>query len=339
MVEKVRLGLIGTGRIGRMHARNLKYRIPGAELAAVSDIMEEAARSVANELAIPVVETDCRKLLERDDIDGVVICSPTDTHAEIVEEAAAEGKHIFCEKPIALEIDRTEKALAAVIEAGVKLQVGFNRRFDPSFNKAQQLIKSGKIGTPHLVRITSRDPGPPPIAYVKSSGGLFLDMMIHDFDMARFLLGDEVSELMAYGDCLVDPTIGEAGDIDTAIVVLKYRSGAMGAIDNSRKAVYGYDQRIEIHGSEGTIMVGNKTPTEVRLHTEDAISGDVLLNFFIERYEDSFLAEMDEFIECIRNDKAPPVSGIDGLISLKMAHAALKSLKTRSFACVDSIQN
>ncbi|HHX25338.1 MAG TPA: inositol 2-dehydrogenase [Firmicutes bacterium] len=339
MVEKVRLGLIGTGRIGRMHARNLKYRIPGAELAAVSDIMEEAARSVAKELAIPVVETDYRKLLERDDINGVVICSPTGTHAQITEEAAAEGKHIFCEKPIALEIDRTEKALAAVKEAGVKLQVGFNRRFDPSFNKAQRLIKSGEIGTPHIVRITSRDPGPPPIAYVESSGGLFLDMMIHDFDMARFLLSDDVSELMAYGDCLVDPAIGEAGDIDTAIVVLKYKNGAMGAIDNSRKAVYGYDQRIEIHGSKGTVIVGNKTPTEVRLHTEDAISGDVLLNFFIERYEDSFLAEMGEFIECIRNDKDPSVSGIDGLMSLKMAYAALKSLKTGSFACVDSIRS
>ena len=163
-----------------------------------------------------------------------------------------------------------------------------------------------------------------------------MDMMIHDLDMARFLLGDEVSELMAHGNCLIDPAIGEAGDIDTAIVVLKYKNGAMGAIDNSRKAVYGYDQRIEIHGSEGTIIVGNKTPTEVMVHTEDGISGDVLLDFFIERYEDSFLAEMDEFINCIRNDKEPSVGGIDGLISLRMAYAALKSLKTGSFVPVNS---
>lgn len=332
----MRLGLIGTGRIGKMHARNIKYRIPGAELVAVSDIMEEAARNVGKELSIPIVETDYAKLLHREDIDGVVICSPTDTHARIVQGAAAAGKHIFCEKPIALEIDRTKETLAAVAETGVKLQVGFNRRFDPSFRKAQQLIKSGKIGVPHVVRITSRDPLPPPISYVKSSGGLFLDMMIHDFDMARFLLQDEVSDLMAVGGCLVDPAIGEAGDVDTAIVVLKYESGAMGAIDNSRKAVYGYDQRIEIHGSEGTIIVGNKTPTEVKLHTENAISGDVLLNFFIERYEDSFLSEMSEFIDCVRNDKMPSVGGIDGLASIQMAYAALESLKTRSFVRVDS---
>ena len=336
MMEKVCLGLIGTGRIGRMHARNLKYRIPGAKLVAVSDIVEEAARSVATELDIPFAETDYRKLLQRKDIDGVVVCSSTDTHAQIVEEAAAAGKHVFCEKPIALEIDRTKQVLTAVEEAGVKLQVGFNRRFDPSFRKAQQLIESGEIGTPHVVRITSRDPAPPPIAYIKSSGGLFLDMMIHDLDMARFLLGEEVTELMALGNCLIDPAIGEAGDIDTAIVVLKYKNGAMGAIDNSRKATYGYDQRIEIHGSQGTIIVGNKTPTEVVVHNEDAISGDVLLNFFIERYEDSFLAEMDEFISCVRNDKEPSVSGMDGLMSLRMAYAALKSLETGSFACVDS---
>ncbi|HOB88966.1 MAG: inositol 2-dehydrogenase [Bacillota bacterium] len=339
MVEKVRLGLIGTGRIGRIHAYNLRYRIPKAELVAVVDIIEDAACCCANELGVPVAETDCCKIFERDDIDAVVICCPTNLHADLIEQAAAAGKHIFCEKPIALEIDRTERALAAVEEAGVKLQVGFNRRFDPSFRKAQQLIKSGEIGTPHIVRITSRDPGPPPIEYVKVSGGLFADMMIHDFDMARFLLGDDVKELVAYGDCLVDPAIGEAGDIDTAIVVLKYENGAMGAIDNSRKAVYGYDQRIEIHGSKGTIIVGNKTPTEVKLHTEDGISGDVLLNFFIERYQESFLAEMEEFIECVLSDKEPSVSGIDGLKSLKMAYAALESLKTGSFVNVNSIQS
>ncbi len=332
---KVGLGVIGAGRIGRIHARNLKYLIPGAKLVAISDIIEEAARKVAAELEISSVETDYHDLLQRKDLDAVVICSSTDTHAQIIEEAAVAGKHIFCEKPIALEIDRINQALVTVKKAGVKLQVGFNRRFDPSFRKAKQLIESGEIGTPHLVRITSRDPAPPPLDYVKVSGGLFLDMMIHDFDMARFLLGDEVKELMAVGDCLIDPAIGEAGDIDTAIVTLKYKNGALGAIDNSRKAVYGYDQRIEIHGSKGTILVGNKTPTEVVLHTKGAISGDVLLNFFLERYKDSYLAEMAEFIDCIRNNTEPSVGGIDGLVSVQMGYAALNSLQTGKFVSID----
>lgn len=335
-MKEVGLGVIGAGRIGRIHARNLKYLIPGAKLKAVSDIVEEAASKVAGELDIPSVETDHRKLLERDDIAGVVICSSTDTHAKIMEEAAEAGKHIFCEKPIALEIPRIKQALSVVEKAGVKLQVGFNRRFDPSFRKARKLIESGEIGVPHVVRITSRDPAPPPIAYVKSSGGLFLDMMIHDFDMARFLIGDEITELMALGDCLIDPAIGEAGDVDTAIVTFRFKNGAMGAIDNSRKAIYGYDQRIEVHGSKGTIRVGNKTPTEVVLHTENGIQGDVLLNFFIERYQDSYLAEMEEFVNCIINDEEPSVGGFDGLISVQMGYAALKSLQTKGFVCVDS---
>ncbi|HXL04149.1 MAG: inositol 2-dehydrogenase [Firmicutes bacterium] len=335
-MEEVGLGVIGAGRIGKIHARNLKYLIPGAKLVAISDIVEEAAYQAARELDIPSVETDHGKLLERKDIRGIVICSSTDTHADIIEEAAEAGKHIFCEKPIALEIPRIEQALSVVEKAGVKLQVGFNRRFDPSFKKAKQLIESGEIGVPYVIRITSRDPAPPPIAYVKSSGGLFLDMMIHDFDMARFLIGDEISELMAVGDCLIDPAIGEAGDIDTAIVTLKFKNGVMGAIDNSRKTAYGYDQRIEVHGSKGTITVGNKTPTEVILHNESGIQGDVLLNFFIERYQDSYLAEMEEFVNCIMNDEEPSVGGFDGLISVRMGYAALESLQTKRFVTFEN---
>jgi len=333
-MEKVNIGVIGVGRIGRLHARNLKYQVPGIKMLAVADIFEKSAREVASQLEIPISEKDYRVLLENDDIDAVVICSSTDTHAQVVSEAAEAGKHIFCEKPIALDLDKIDQAIAAVKKAGIKLQVGFNRRFDPSFKKAKDLVAKGTIGTPHLVRITSRDPEPPPISYIKVSGGIFLDMMIHDFDMARYLLDQEVVELMAVGSCLVDPAIGEAGDIDTAIVTLKYENGAWGTIDNSRKAVYGYDQRIEIFGSDGCVMVGNPKPTEVIFNSAKDTISDKPLYFFIERYKEAYLAEMEEFINCIREDKEPPVGGFDGKISVQMGYAAKESLEKRSFVKV-----
>jgi myo-inositol 2-dehydrogenase/D-chiro-inositol 1-dehydrogenase len=333
-MEKVNVGVIGVGRIGRLHARNLKYQVPGTRLLAVADIFEKSAREVASQLEIPIAEKDYRILLDNADIDAVAICSSTDTHAQIISEAAEAGKHIFCEKPIALDLYKIDQAIAAVKKFGVKLQVGFNRRFDPSFKKAKELVAKGTIGTPHLVRISSRDPEPPPISYVKVSGGIFLDMMIHDFDMARFLLSQEVSELMAVGSCLVDPAIGEAGDIDTAIVTLKYEGGAWGTIDNSRKAVYGYDQRIEIFGSEGCIMVGNPKPTEVTVNSAKDTISDKPLYFFIERYQDAYLAEMEEFIKCIQENKEPSVGGFDGKISVQMGYAAKESLTTGSFVKV-----
>ena len=330
-MENINIGVIGVGRIGRLHARNLKYQIPGTKVLAVADIFEKSAQEVASQLEIPIAKKDYRVLLENKDIDAVVICSSTDTHAQIISEAAQAGKHIFCEKPIALDVEKIDQAIAAVKKTGVKLQVGFNRRFDPSFKKAKDLVAKGTIGTPHLVRITSRDPEPPPISYVKVSGGIFLDMMIHDFDMARFLLGQEVVELMAVGSCLVDPAIGEAGDIDTAIVTLKYEGGAWGTIDNSRKAVYGYDQRIEIFGSEGCIMVGNPKPTEVIVNSAEDTKTDKPLYFFTERYQEAYLAEMKEFINCIREDKEPSVGGFDGKISVQMGYAAKESLTKGSF--------
>jgi myo-inositol 2-dehydrogenase/D-chiro-inositol 1-dehydrogenase len=241
------------------------------------------------------------------------------------------GKHIFCEKPIALEMDKINQALAAVEKAGVKFQVGFNRRFDPSFKKAKELVESGKIGVPHLLRISSRDPQPPPLDYVKVSGGLFLDMMIHDFDMARYLMGEEVAELVATGNCCIDPSIGQCGDIDTAVVLMKFQSGALGAIDNSRQAVYGYDQRIEVFGSEGSVTVGNKTPTEVTLHKADSIHDEKPLYFFLERYQEAYLAEMDHFIHCILEDKKPSVGGMDGKISVELGLAAKESLARGAF--------
>jgi len=330
-MEKVNIGVIGVGRIGSMHARNLKYQVPGVNVLGVADVFEESAQKVAKELNVPIAEKDYRALLENKNIEAVVICSSTDTHAQIISEAAEAGKHIFCEKPIALDIEKIDQAIAAVKKAGVKLQVGFNRRFDPSFKKAKDLVAKGTIGIPHLVRITSRDPEPPPISYIKISGGIFLDMMIHDFDMARYLLDQEVVELMAVGSCLVDPAIGEAGDIDTAIVTLKYENGAWGTIDNSRKAVYGYDQRIEIFGSEGCVMVGNPTPTEVTISSAEDTKTDKPLYFFIERYQKAYLVEMKEFIKCVHEGRDPSVGGFDGKISVQMGYAAKESLTKGSF--------
>ncbi len=335
-MRKVNIGVIGAGRIGRIHGRNLKFQVPGAKIIAIADVIIESAKKLADELEIPVCEEDYRRLLRKDDIQAVIICSSTDTHAQIIIEAAEAGKHIFCEKPIALEMDKIDRALAAVDKAGVKLQVGFNRRFDPSFKKAKELVEAGKIGTPHLLRISSRDPQPPPLDYIRVSGGLFLDMMIHDFDMARYLLKEEVTEMMATGHCLIDSSIGQCGDIDTAVVLLKFQSGALGTIDNSRQAAYGYDQRIEVFGSEGSVVVENKTPTEVTLHSAESIQSDKPLHFFLERYQEAYLAEMNHFITCILEDKKPSVSGVDGKISVAMGYAALESLKKGTFVKVKS---
>jgi myo-inositol 2-dehydrogenase/D-chiro-inositol 1-dehydrogenase len=334
-MRKVNIGVIGAGRIGRIHGRNLKFQVPGAKIIAIADVIIESAKKLADELEIPVCEEDYRRLLRKDDIQAVIICSSTDTHAQIIIEAAEAGKHIFCEKPIALEMDKIDRALAAVDKAEVKLQVGFNRRFDPSFKKAKELVEAGKIGTPHLLRISSRDPQPPPLEYIRVSGGLFLDMMIHDFDMARYLLKEEVTEMMATGHCLIDSSIGQCGDIDTAVVLLKFQSGALGTIDNSRQAAYGYDQRIEVFGSEGSVVVENKTPTEVTLHSAESIQSDKPLHFFLERYQEAYLAEMNHFITCILEDKEPCVGGLDGKISVAMGYAALESLKKGTFVKVD----
>jgi myo-inositol 2-dehydrogenase/D-chiro-inositol 1-dehydrogenase len=333
-MDKINVGVIGAGRIGQIHSRNIKFRIPGAKLCAIADVNIEAARRAALELEVPVATGDYRQLLEDKSIGVVVICSSTDTHAGMIIEAALAGKHIFCEKPIALDMDRIDQALAAVAKAGVKLQVGFNRRFDPSFRKVRELIAAGRIGVPQLLRISSRDPQPPPLDYVRVSGGLFLDMMIHDFDMARFLMGEEVTELMATGHCLIDPAIGQCGDVDTAVVVLKFKSGALGTIDNSRRAVYGYDQRVEVFGSDGCAAAGNKIPTEVTLHNADSTLTDKPLYFFLERYEEAYLAEMKEFIDCIRENRSPVVGGFDGKISVAMGYAALESLKSGNFVQV-----
>ena len=335
MSETITLGLIGAGRIGRLHAEHLTHRLPGARLLAVADIFEEAAQKAAADFNIPHAYTDPGPIFENPDIQAVVICSSTDTHADFIEQAAAAGKHIFCEKPIHLDLARVDRALAAVEAAGVKLQIGFNRRFDPSFRRAKELVDAGAIGEPHILRITSRDPAPPPIGYIKVSGGIFLDMTIHDFDMARFLIGDEVHEIYAAGGVRVDPAIGEAGDIDTALITLKFRNGVIGSIDNSRRAVYGYDQRVEIFGSDGVVMVGNVKPDTAVWADDAGVHSAKPLYFFVERYTEAYVAEMEAFLEAIREDKTPPVTGIDGRIPVVMGYAAWESYRQNHPVAVD----
>jgi myo-inositol 2-dehydrogenase/D-chiro-inositol 1-dehydrogenase len=326
MKETLNLCVIGTGRIGRVHAENLVYRIPEANLVAVSDIFVEAAEKVAAELGIPAAYQDHRLALEDKSIDAVLICSSTDTHAQIIEEAAEAGKQIFCEKPIALDLGKIDRALGAVERAGVKLQIGFNRRFDPNFRRVRQVVAEGQIGQPHLLRITSRDPAPPPIDYVKVSGGIFLDMTIHDFDMARFLIGAEVESIYAAGGVLVDSAIGEAGDVDTALVTLHFANGVLGAIDNSRQAVYGYDQRVEVFGSAGCVTADNDYPNTARISDAQRVHRDLPLNFFMERYTESYVAEIEAFVDCILHDTPPTVTGLDGRVPVVMGYAAKRSL-------------
>ncbi|MBM4466820.1 MAG: inositol 2-dehydrogenase [Chloroflexi bacterium] len=325
MSTKVNVGVIGAGRIGRLHAEHLAYRVPDANIVAIADVRLDAAEKCAAELQIPSVVQDHHEIMENPDIEAVIICSSTDTHAPFIEEAAAAGKHIFCEKPIDFDLARIDRALEAVDKAGVKLQVGFNRRFDPNFKRVREMVAAGKIGMPHILRITSRDPGPPPIEYIKVSGGIFLDMTIHDFDMARYLIGSEVSEIYAAGGVMVDPEIGEAGDIDTAVITLRFANGVIGTIDNSRKAVYGYDQRVEVFGSEGMVAVSNNTLDTAVYSNADGVHSSLPLFFFMERYTDSYIAEMRAFIECIQQDKTPPVTGMDGRIPVVMGYAAKKS--------------
>ncbi len=327
MADRLRIGLIGAGRIGRLHASHIAFRLPEAELICISDVFLEAAEKCASTVGVHDTYSDYRKVLERRDVEAVMICSSTDTHAEIIEAAAEAGKHIFCEKPIALEPARINVALEAVEKAGVKLQIGFNRRFDANFSRVRELVAAGKIGKPQILRITSRDPEPPPLEYVKVSGGIFLDMTIHDFDMARFLMGEEVTEIFATGEVLINPGIARYGDVDTALVFLKFQSGAIGSIDNSRKAVYGYDQRVEVFGSEGNVMASNNTPDNVSLLDSAGNHLAKPLYFFMDRYVESYLNEVREFIDAVRNDRKPGVTGIDGKIPVLMGLAAKKSLR------------
>ena len=325
MNDLVRVGIIGAGRIGALHAANLATRIPEVQVVAISDIRREAAARCASALGIPEVYGDPEPVLTHPGIDAVLICSSTDTHAALVERAAAAGKQIFCEKPIDLDLARVDGVLEAVDRTGVKFMVGFNRRFDHNFRRVRELVQAGAVGTPQMLHIISRDPAPPPPAYVKVSGGIFLDMTIHDFDMARFLIESEVAELYVEGGVMVDSAIGEAGDIDTAVIVMRFENGVIGTIDNSRKAVYGYDQRVEVFGSGGAVRSENDYPNTALISDGASVHRDLPLNFFMDRYVEAYVDELRAFIACIKADTPPPVTGIDGRQSILMGYAARKS--------------
>ncbi len=325
MADKLRIGIIGAGRIGKLHASNLVNRVPNAEVAAISDVFVDAAKDLAEKLGVEKYFEDYRQILADPTIDAVFICSSTDTHSPISIEAAKAGKHIFCEKPIDHDLDKIRAVLAEVKKAGVKYQVGFNRRFDRNFRRVQEVVKSGGIGDVHLVKITSRDPSAPPLSYVRVSGGIFVDMTIHDFDMARFLSGSEVVEVSAFGACLVNPDIAKEGDVDTCVITLRFANGALGVIDNSREAVYGYDQRIEVFGNKGCIQADNETANNTTHMTAAGVMREKPLYFFLERYNDAFIQEEMDFVNACLQGTDTPVGAFDGLQPVLIAIAAKES--------------
>lgn len=327
MSKKVRIGLIGAGRIGQLHGENLVRSVPNAELVSIADpFLNDTTYAWAKNLGVENCYKNADAIFEDLSIDAVFICSATDTHADYIIQAAQAGKHIFCEKPIHYDVATIQRALDAVEKAGVKLQVGFVRRFDHNHKVVHDTVASGKLGDPHIVKVTSRDPMPPTMDYVKGSGGLFMDMMIHDFDMVRYLSGSEVTEVTAYGDVLIDEKFKEYNDIDTAIVMLKFTNGALGVIDNSRKAGYGYDQRTEIHCAGGCVQVYNDLDNTATISTPEGVTSAKPMWFFLERYNNAFISEEQAFIQAILNDEETLVKGMDGLMPVLIAKAAELSL-------------
>ncbi len=324
----MKVGLLGIGRIGRVHLKNISTSVPGMDIKTVADpYMTKDGEDYCKQYGVEVITKDVDDVFNDPEIEAVLICSATNTHADMVLKACEAKKNIFCEKPIDHSVERVHMALDAVEKAGVKLQIGFNRRFDHNHHAVYEAIQEGKIGTPHIFRISSRDPAPPTIEYVRASGGIYYDMMIHDFDMIRYLAGCEATEIYANGAVLVDPAIGKEGDVDTTIVTMKFESGAIGVIDNSRQAVYGYDQRIEVFGSGGTVMDENDLPNTVSISNADSTSCATCYKVMWDRYTQAFIAEMNAFAEAIENDTTPLVTGVDGLYPVLMAAAAKKSLE------------
>jgi myo-inositol 2-dehydrogenase/D-chiro-inositol 1-dehydrogenase len=319
----LRFGILGAGRIGKVHARAIAST-PGATLVAVADPVAEAARAISHDFGASIRTID--EIERAEDIDAVVICTPTDTHAELIERFARRGKAVFCEKPIDLDVARVQACLKVVADESATLMVGFNRRFDPDFLAVKAAIDEGRIGTVEMVTITSRDPAPPPIDYIRRSGGIFRDMTIHDFDMARWLLGEEVETVIAAASVLVDPAIGAAGDFDSVNVILRTASGRQAVITNSRRAAYGYDQRIEVLGSEGVAAARNTHEANIELAGAEGYRRPPLLNFFMTRYTQAYQNEIAAFIAAVRDGTPPPATGDDGLKALALADAAVKSV-------------
>ena len=328
-MDKLKIGIVGAGRIGNVHARSITYSIPNAEVAMVTDVNEDMAKRLAETYGIPKYGNDHQAILSDPDIGAVLVCSPTPTHADIAIAAMKAGKHVFCEKPVDLTLDKIRRTAEVAAQTDKKLQIGFNRRFDHNHGRVRRLVADGTLGHLELIKITSRDPEPPSPEYAASSGGLYIDMMIHDFDMAMFLAGCDVSEVYAMGASLVDPRIGQAGDVDTAIVTLTFENGALGVIDNSRRAAYGYDQRVEAFGSLGMAAGENDGDSTVRVSTAAGVMSDKPQFFFLERYMASFIDEMRQFVDAVINDAEVPVGIHAGLMSVALAKAAKKSLDER----------
>lgn len=317
---QLKIGIIGLGRIGTIHYNNITQQIPEAEVVMVADVR-------SNALPAHVQFASADQVINHPEIEAVVICSPTDTHADYVEQCARAGKHVFCEKPLDLSLTRIQETLAIVQQQGIKLMLGFNRRFDPNFMKLRSLVGEGKIGDVHVVKITSRDPAPPSLSYLQHSGGLFMDMSIHDFDMARYIMDKEVVQVYAAAATLTGGAVAAAGDIDTAVVTLTFEDGSLAVIDNSRQAAYGYDQRLEVFGSKGMALVDNNKPDNHVYYHERGAQSSLPLHFFMERYTESYLTEMQNFIKAVQEERELPVSGEDGLKAALIAVAAQRSVR------------
>lgn len=323
----VKLGIIGAGRIGKVHMESICTQVPNAKVKMVADPFMDAEKEAwAKKKGVAQVTKDYHEILDDPEIDAVLICSSTDTHASISMEAIEADKHVFCEKPVDHSIEKIRQVQEALKKHPVKYQVGFNRRFDHNFEAVQNAVVSGKVGEPHIVRITSRDPEPPALKYVKVSGGMFLDMTIHDFDMARFLAGCDAEEIYVQAAVRIDPAIGKAGDVDTAVITMKMKNGSIVTIDNSRQAVYGYDQRVEVFGSQGMVSVANDTTSSAVISNSEGVMGEKPLYFFLERYMQSYAREIRAFVQAIEQDTETPLGITDGLEAVRMGLAAKKSL-------------
>lgn len=324
--NSVKLGILGLGRIGRIHLENLCTKIPGVEVMAAMN-PSETGQGFARSWNVPLVTSDADRVINHPDIDAIVVCSPTNSHAEYVQKSAQAGKAIFCEKPLDLSLDTVRQSLKVVQDANVPLMLAFNQRLDPSFAAVKEKINEGSIGNIISVHVISRDPEPPPVRYIKSSGGLFMDMTIHDFDMARYITGSEVTEVFAKGYNLIDPEIGKAGDIDSGFILLSFENGATVIIENCRKAVYGYDQRLEVFGTKGMVRAENPYKDTSLFFDESGGHMKRHPDFFMTRYVGSYLREMEAFIDALRNKKPMPITGEDGLKAMIIAVAANRSVK------------
>ena len=321
----IRIGLLGAGRIGQVHARAVSSVLT-AQLVAIADPISAAAGAVRNTYGCDIRTIE--QILVSDDIDAVIICTPTDTHADLIEQFARAGKAIFCEKPVDLDLERVQACLSVVNETNTTLMVGFQRRYDPDFQALRAAIDAGQIGDVEMVSLISRDPGAPPYDYIERSGGIFRDMMIHDFDVARWMLGEEVETVQAAASVLTDPEIGNRGDFDSASAILRTASGRQCTITNSRRATFGYDQRIEVHGSAGSVAADNHHQSRITVANGHGYTCPPLLDFFMTRYIVAYGAEIKHFVDCVANRAQPRTSGHDGLMSIALAEAALESVRT-----------